>query len=101
MNKKYKERLVHASNLTSDKIDKKQLSRTAELVRGLDDVIENTKFTLTGREMTSLFKARNEFRWQCEKIWDNAHREVIVELLESVDEYRAELRKLKKQINKK
>ena len=101
MNKKYEERRVLASNLTSDKIDKTQLSRTAAMVRGLDDVIENTKFTLTGREMTSLFEARNEFRWQCEKIWDNAHREVIIELLESVDEYRAELRKLKKQINKK
>ena len=101
MNKKYEERRVLASNLTADKIDNKQLSRTAAMVRGLDDVIENTKFTLTGREMTSLFEARNEFRWQCEKIWDNAHREVIIDLLESVDEYRAELRKLKKQINKK
>ena len=100
MNKKQKELKAKAMDLTAKKLENTRLNSLSDLVRGLDDVIENTKFVLTGREMTSLFKARQELRLQVDICWDEAHREVIIDLLQSVDEYRVELKKLKKQLKK-
>lgn len=100
MNKKQKELEAKAMDLTAKKLENTRLNSLSALVRGLDDVIENTKFVLTGREMTSLFHARQELRLQVDICWDKAHKEVIIDLLQSVDEYRVELKKLKKQLKK-
>ena len=100
MNKKQKELEAKAMDLTAKKLEDTRLNSLSALVRGLDDVIENTKFVLTGREMTSLFHARQELRLQVDICWDKAHKEVIKDLLQSVDEYRVELKKLKKQLKK-
>lgn len=91
-----RKRRIQAQDLTKSKMDQRDLSIACNRLRDLDGIIEKLDFSkLNQQETRFLMKLKTEFWWKVQSFWDEAHREVIIDLLVSLDETRAELRQLK------
>lgn len=91
-----RKRRIQAQDLTKSKMDQRDLSIACNRLRDLDGIIEKLDFSkLSQQETRFLMKLKTEFWWKVQSFWDEAHREVIIDLLVSLDETRAELRQLK------
>ena len=101
-NAQLEKRRRQAMDLTGSKMEQERLSKACDSLRQLDSIINKVDFVqLDKDEVRFLMKLRTEKYWTVQKFWDDAHRNVIIDLLVSLDETRAELRKLNKQINNK
>lgn len=91
-----RKRRIQAQDLTKSKMDQRDLSIACNRLRDLDGIIEKLDFSkLNQQETRFLMKLKTEFWWKVQNFWDEAHREVIIDLLVSLDETRAELKQLK------
>lgn len=100
-NKQYEKRRRQAMDLTGSKMEQERLSKACDSLRSLDSIIDKVDLSILDRgEIRYLMSIRREQYWTVQRFWDDAHTNVIIDLLVSLDETRAELRKLNKQINK-
>lgn len=99
-NAQMRKRRIQANDLAQSRMDQSDLSIACNRLRDLDGIIEKVDFSkLNQKETRFLMKLKTEYWWNVQRFWDEAHREVIIDLLVSLDETRAELKKLKN-INK-
>ncbi len=85
-----------AMDMVVSKISRPQLSRNANRIHALDEVVDKVKITVDPATLLVLTKLREEIRVESETLWDSAYKEVVIELLERCDELTKELRKEKK-----
>ncbi|MEK9805843.1 MAG: hypothetical protein VW551_06095 [Euryarchaeota archaeon] len=85
-----------AMDMVVSKISRPQLSRNANRIHALDEVVDKVKITVDPATLLVLTKLREEIRVESETLWDSAYKEVVMELLERCDELTKELRKEKK-----
>lgn len=95
-NAQMRKRRIQVQDLTKSKMDQSDLSIACNRLRDLDGIIEKIDFSkLNQKETRFLMKLKTEYWWKVQNFWDEAHRAVIIDLLVSLDETRAELKKLK------
>lgn len=85
-----------ALEMIAKAVDNKLLSRNANRIHALDEVIEKVKNLVDPVTLLTLTKLREEIRIESETHWDETFKEVIIELLDRCDELTKELRKAKK-----